>query len=133
MLRRIRPCAHAAPRRAAALLLVTAVLVLAQAGAPAVAFAEAEDSGPLTKFFFGITSAVCTLVYTPLKIVYAVSSIPMSGLVYTWSAGNAEMSERVLRSGTQGTWVVTPEHLQGNRSLTFVGNANEGPDPDAQR
>jgi hypothetical protein len=112
----------------------TTLAALALAGvllAPPTAHAEAEDSGPLSKFFFGITAAVCTLVYTPLKITYAVTSIPMSGLVYMWSVGNTEMTERVLRSGTQGNWMVTPEHLRGQRSLTFVGDANEGPDPDA--
>ncbi len=141
MLRRIRACPHTAPRptrhagspRWAAALLVAALLVLGQAASPSLALAESEESGPVTKFFFGISSAVCTLVYTPLKIAYAVTAIPMSGLVYAWSAGNTEMSERVLRSGTQGNWVITPEHLQGHRSVTFVGDANEGPDPDAKR
>lgn len=112
--------------RTAALLLTTLLVVV-----PAVARAESEDSGPVTKFFLGISAAVCTLVYTPLKIAYGLTAIPMSGLVYTWSAGNTEMSERVLRSGTQGSWVITPEHLQGHRDIDFVGAANEGPDPDA--
>lgn len=114
-------------RRLAPLLLVSALLT-----APGAArAAESEDSSPVTKFFFGLSAAVCTLVYTPLKIGYALSSIPMSGLVYMWSVGNTEMSERVMRSGTQGNWVITPEHLRGQRSLDFVGKANEGPDPDA--
>ena len=100
------------PTFLAALLVGAALLT-----APRSALAEGEDSGPLSKFFFGITAAVCTLVYTPLKITYAVTSIPTSGLVYMWSVGNTEMSERVLRSGTQGNWVVTPEHLRGQRSI----------------
>ena len=114
------------PRRLAALLLAIALTA-----APCTALAGSEDSGASSKFFFGITAAICTLVYTPLKIVYAVAALPMSGLVYMWSVGNTEMTERVARSGTQGNWVVTPEHLRGQRSLHFVGNANEGPDPDA--
>lgn len=115
-------------RRLASLLLVALLL-----GAPAPARAESEDSSPITKFFFGLSAAVCTLVYTPLKIGYAITSIPMSGLVYMWSVGNTEMSERVIRSGTQGNWVVTPEHLRGQRHLDFVGAANEGPDPNAPK
>jgi hypothetical protein len=115
-------------RRLAALLLATAILA-----APGSALAASEDSGALSKFFFGITAAVCTLVYTPLKIVYAVTSIPLAGLVYTWSVGDTEMTERVVRSGTQGNWVVTPEHIRGQRSIDFVGKANEGPDPDSQK
>ncbi len=120
-------------RRGLARALALALLCAAVASAPSPARAESEDAGPVNKFFFGISAAVCTLVYTPLKIVYAITSLPMSGLVYTFSVGNTEMSERVMRSGTQGNWVITPEHLQGQRNVTFVGNANEGPDPDARR
>jgi len=115
-------------RRLAPLLLVPVLLA-----APAAARAESEDSSPITKFFVGLSAAVCTLVYTPLKITYAITSIPMSGLVYMWSVGNTEMTERVMRSGTQGNWVITPEHLRGDASLDFVGAAHEGPDPDARR
>jgi hypothetical protein len=109
------------------------LLALVLCAAPNVALAAGGDSGPFSKFFFGISAAVCTLVYTPLKIVYAVTSMPMGGLVYTFSVGNTEMSERVLRSGTQGSWVITPDHLRGNRSVTFVGAAEEGPGKDARR
>ena len=89
--------------------------------------ADVEDSGPFAKFGFGITAAVCTLVYTPLKIGYALTSIPLGGLVYVWSVGDTEMTARVIRSGTQGNWVVTPDHLRGERQLEFVGDTNEGP------
>jgi hypothetical protein len=128
-----RPRPDAWSRRGARRLFLSALLATTVCVAPGSARAESEESGPVTKFFFGITAAVCTLVYTPLKIVYAVTSMPVSGLVYTFSVGNTEMSERVLRSGTQGSWVITPEHLQGHRGVEFVGAANEGPDPDAPR
>ena len=114
-------------------LAMALALVLVLAGTPPPAFAEKEESGPIGKFLFGIGAGVCTLAYTPLKIVYAVASLPLGGLVYMFSVGNTEMSERVWRSGTQGNWVVTPEHLQGRRNIEFVGAANEGPDPDAEQ
>jgi len=114
-------------------LLAGLPLAIVLCAMPRAALAAGEESGPLSRFFYGFGAAVCTLVYTPLKIVYAVSAMPVSGLVYTFSVGNAEMSERVLRSGTQGSWVITPEHLQGHRGVQFVGAANEGPDPDTVR
>jgi hypothetical protein len=99
--------------------------------APTSAHAAGKEGGAISKFFVGIGAGLCTLVYTPLKVVYAVAAIPVSGLVYMWSVGNSEMSGRVMRSGTQGNFVLTPEHLRGNQSLAFVGPANDGPDPDA--
>ena len=109
--------------------LAGTALALAIATAPVPALAE--EGGAISKFFVGIGAGLCTLVYTPLKVAYAVTAIPVAGLVYMWSVGNSEMSERVIRSGTQGNFVVTPAHLQGDQSLTFVGPANEGPDKDA--
>ena len=99
---------------------------------PRAAVAQTQEDGEISTFFVGLGAGLCTLVYTPLKVVYALSALPMSGLVYLWSVGDTEMSGRVMRSGTQGTYVVTPEHLRGDASLDFVGEANEGPHPDEQ-
>ena len=79
----------------------------------------------------GMTSGLLTLVYTPLKLVYAVAALPLGAATYMWSVGDSEMATRVLRSGTQGTFVLTPEHLAGSASLEFVGSADEGPPEDA--
>jgi hypothetical protein len=110
--------------------LATAVLAFALT-APTPAAAEGDEGGAISKFFVGIGAGLCTLVYTPVKVAYAVTAIPIAGLVYMWSVGNTEMPERVIRSGTQGNFVVTPDHLRGNQRLGFVGPADEGPDPDA--
>jgi hypothetical protein len=90
-------------------------LVLSSTGA------KAEGSGAASNFLVGMSAGVLTLVYTPLKLIYATSTIPISGLVYVWSIGNAQVAGRLLRCGTQGTFVLTPEHLRGNVSLDFVG------------
>ncbi len=110
--------------------LAIAVLALAITAVPIPALAEGDEGGAFSKFAIGIGAGISTLVYTPLKVVYALTAIPISGLVYMWSVGNTEMAGRVMRSGTQGNFVVTPEHLRGNQTLDFVGPANEGPDED---
>ena len=104
---------------------------------PVSAEAEAEGEGEeqeggaaVATFFMGMTSGLLTLVYTPLKLVYATAAIPLAGATYLWSVGNTEMAVRVMRSGTQGTFVLTPEHLTGAASLDFVGAADEGPPED---
>ena len=98
---------------------------------PASAGAPKDDAG--TTFLFGLSAGLLTLVYTPLKLVYATAAIPVSGLVWVWSVGDSEMAGRVMRSGTLGTFVVTPEHLRGEASLDFVGAAEEGPPEDERR
>ncbi len=110
--------------------LAIAVLALAITAVPIPALAENDEGGAFSKFAIGIGAGISTLVYTPLKVVYALTAIPISGLVYMWSVGNTEMAGRVMRSGTLGNFVVTPEHLRGKQTLDFVGPANEGPDED---
>ena len=95
--------------------------------------AEAPRNEAGTTFLFGLGAGLLTLVYTPLKLVYATTAIPISGLVWVWSVGDAEMAGRVMRSGTLGTFVVTPEHLRGEASFDFVGAAEEGPPEDERR
>ena len=99
---------------------------------PSPATAETGEGGAASSFFFGMTAGLLTLVYTPIKVVYAVTAIPVSGLTYVWSVGDSEMAGRVLTSGTQGTFVVTPGHLKGKASLDFVGAADEGPREDEE-
>jgi hypothetical protein len=100
---------------------------------PGSATAQQEDDGEVSTFFVGLGAGICTLVYTPLKVVYALTALPMSGLVYIWSVGDTEMAGRVMRSGTQGNYVITPQHLRGREPLDFVGEADEGPHPDEQQ
>jgi hypothetical protein len=109
--------------------ITTLLLALSIASVAPPAFAEGD--GAFSKFFVGIGAGICTIVYTPLKVAYALTALPMAGLVYMWSVGNTEMTGRVVRSGTLGNFVITPEHLRGKQSLDFVGPARDGPDPDA--
>ena len=102
----------------AALLLVAA--------SPASAAGDPREQGAGTHFLVGLGAGVLTLLYTPVKIVYAATSIAVSGLVYTWSIGDTEMTRRVVLSGTQGNYVVTPEHLRGEKRFNFVGSAEGG-------
>jgi len=106
-------------------VLASAIVAGTIALTPASVRAESNDDGAISRFGTGLGAGICTLVYTPVKVVYAMAAFPMAALVYLWSVGNVEMTERVVRSGTQGTYVVTPEHLKGQQKLDFVGNAND--------
>ena len=102
-------------------VLPVALLAIVVGGAPGAARADSEDESASSRFFWGLGSGICTLVYTPLKVAYAASAIPLGGLVYTWSVGDAEMAGRVIGRATAGNFVVTPDPLKGNRSLDFIG------------
>lgn len=109
-------------RRLGLVLLTTCLLAGTPAGI-ASASADPREQGAGTHFLVGLGAGVCTLLYTPVKLAYAITAVPLGGLVYVWSIGDIEMTKRVMLSGTQGDYVVTPEHLRGERRFTFVGSA----------
>ena len=96
--------------------------------APAPARAE-QESGP-ENFGVGIGAGICTLVYTPLKVVYAATGLPIGGLVYIWSVGDAEAAAYVIKRAATGDFVATPSHLRREQRLRFAGDA-ETPTPRA--
>lgn len=98
--------------------LSVVALALALLSAPE---ARAADDTAIGTFGWGLSAGLCTLVYTPIKVAYAATAIPLGGLVWIFSAGNVESATRVIVSATTGDFVVTPEHLQGSRTLNFIG------------
>ena len=43
----------------------------------------------------GLSSGVCTLVYTPLKMVYAAGGVGVGALVWLFSAGSTSLKSRL--------------------------------------
>ena len=111
--------------RATVSSLASILLAIALVGAPLAARAGSDDESATSRFFWGLGSGICTLLYTPLKVAYAASAIPLGGLVYLWSVGDAEMTGRVIGRATAGDYVVTPEHLKRERRLVFMGRRGD--------
>ncbi len=111
--------------RSEASSLAAVLLAIALLGTPSTLHADSDEESASARFFWGLGSGICTLLYTPLKVVYAASAIPVGGLVYLWSVGDAEMTGRVIGRATAGDFVVTPDHLRGDRRLVFIGRRGE--------
>jgi len=101
-------------RAATVVLTVVSVLIIAN---PAAA-REPTSMGDVT---LGLASGACTLVYTPVKIAWAVSGTAVAGLVYLFSVGNSDVTGTVFRLSAGGDYVVTPDHLKGRRVLRLIG------------
>ena len=94
---------------------------MAVVSAPGNARAAGWNETTLSRFSWGVGAAVCTLGYTPVKVVYAVATVPIAGLVYLLSVGDAETTKQLLMRAGRGDYVVTPEHLRRERPLLFFG------------
>ena len=101
--------------RLGALLLALALL---SAPLPGVA---AEPESAAYSGLTGVGASLCTLVYAPLKVAYAIGGTVISGFAWAWTLGDTDVSGPILRAAVRGDYVVTPAHLEGRRDLHFVG------------
>ncbi len=93
-------------------------------GSPAAAMAgrSAEMS---KQAGLGFGSAVGSLIYAPVKLCYAIGGLVVGGLAWAFSGGDNEVANVVLTPSILGDYVLTPEHLRGEKSIEFFGR-----DPD---
>ena len=70
-------------------------------------------------------SAVATILYFPFKAAFAIGGGIVGGLSYVFSGFNEPTAKRVWVPSMTGTYVITPDHLPGNRPIHFLGVAAE--------
>jgi hypothetical protein len=107
-------------RTARARVLAAAVAASLALGAGA-ARAEEERQPVDSEAGIGVAAGLVSLVYTPAKVLYALGGGVAAGMAYLASAGDQSVTEPILTPSLRGDYVVTPEHLRGERSLEFFG------------
>ena len=94
------------------------ILALAIGLAPASASADGnigEDLG------LGLGSAVCSVLYAPVKIVYAAGGLIFGGFGWALSGGDSNVASSIIDPAVRGDYIVTPDVLRGRKSLEFFG------------
>jgi hypothetical protein len=102
-----------------ALLACVVVLALAPQGA------RAGDDSIESEAGLGAAAAVCTLLYGPAKVVYAVGGLLIGGLAWGLSGGDGDVLKAVVTPAVRGDYVVTPALLRGERPIEFFGKDPE--------
>jgi hypothetical protein len=72
-------------------------------------------------------SAVATILYFPLKAAFAIGGGIVGGLAYAFSGGSDQTAKNIWIPSMYGTYVITPEHLTGDRAVRFLGVAADEP------
>lgn len=70
-------------------------------------------------------SWLVTLPYGAAKVCFAILGGVTGGLTYVFSGGNLDAAKSVWHTSVYGTYVITPEHLQGDKPVRFLGVASE--------
>ena len=70
-------------------------------------------------------AAVSTILYFPFKAAFAIGGGIVGGLAYLFSGLNEQTAKSIWVPSMYGTYVITPDHLTGDRPVRFLGIAAE--------
>ena len=76
-----------------------------------------------------VAAGFSTLLYLPLKVAFAIGGGIVGGLAYAFSGGNEQAAKSIWDTSLYGTYLITPDHLQGNRPIRFLGVADSNDAP----
>jgi hypothetical protein len=74
-------------------------------------------------------AGLLTIPYVVCKAVFAISGGIVGGLAYAFSGGNEQVAKSIWTTSLYGTYIITPDHLQGNRPIRFLGVADSNDAP----
>jgi hypothetical protein len=69
----------------------------------------------------GAAAGLTSVVYAPLKVAYAAGGSVVAGLAYVLSGGDKDVAKPIFDASVRGDYVVTPQHMSGERDLEFIG------------
>ena len=88
---------------------------------PSVALAGDHTKEVSKESGLGAAAALCSLVYSPLKLVYAVGGLVVGSLAWVFTAGDTNVADKVYVRSLRGTYVITPEILSGKEPWVPIG------------
>ncbi|MBY0400331.1 hypothetical protein K2X89_08555 [Myxococcota bacterium] len=88
---------------------------------PSVVFAGDHTKEVSKESGMGAAAALTSLVYSPVKLVYAVGGLVIGSLAWVFTAGDTDVADKVYVRSLRGTYVITPEILRGEEPLVFIG------------
>ena len=107
--------------------LLTALVVVALIGAPSLSYADDVAAETGREGGLGAAAALSTLVYGPVKLLYATGGLIIGSLAWAFTAGDTQVAEKVYTRSLRGSYVVTPDHLTGEQELVFIGRDLDEP------
>ncbi|BCA55406.1 conserved exported protein of unknown function [Nitrospira sp. KM1] len=114
----------------AVLLTLCTMLLAPEAWSQESAPTNPSEGGTTSGAAMGAAAGLSTLIYLPLKAVFAIGGGIVGGLAYAFSGGNEQAAKSIWTTSMYGTYIITPEHLRGDRPIRFLGVAdNNEPAP----
>ena len=77
-------------------------------------------------------SWLATVPYGAAKVGFALVGGVVGGLTYVLTGGNEKAAKSVWKTSMYGTYVLTPEHLRGEKPIRFLGSEDRSETHTAQ-
>lgn len=83
-----------------------------------------SEGGSASSASMGLAAGLLTIPYVVCKAAFAIGGGIVGGLTYLFTGGNETAAKSVWTTSMYGTYIITPEHLQGDRPIRFLGVAD---------
>ena len=89
---------------------------------------QGSEGGSASSAGMQAAAGFSTLLYLPVKLVFAIGGGLVGGFAYVFSE---QAAKGIWNTSVYGTYVLTPDHLQGNRPIRFLGvpDMKDAPEP----
>ena len=74
-----------------------------------------------TQYGLGTASVFLSIPYGLGKFLFATLGGIFGGFTYAFSGGNTKAAKSVWNTSMRGTYIITPEHLKGEKAVRFLG------------
>ncbi|MCO6430725.1 MAG: hypothetical protein J5J00_07670 [Deltaproteobacteria bacterium] len=91
------------------------------AAAGSVESAQAAESPQEHSTGTYVATVLSNVVYFPAKVIFAGAGAATTGVAYLVTGGDREVTNNIWNSSVGGTYVVTPDMIEGDESVRFVG------------
>lgn len=108
---------------------MSTILVAPQAWSQEAAPATSSEGGSASSAGMGVAAGLSSLLYFPLKAVFAIGGGIVGGLAYAFSGGDDKAAKSIWTTSLYGTYIITPDHLRGDKPIRFLGVADQNDAP----
>ncbi len=82
---------------------------------------DSSEGGTASSAGMQAAAGFSTLLYLPLKAAFAVGGGIVGGLTYLFSGLDENSAKKVWNTTLYGTYIITPDHLRGDKPIRFLG------------
>ncbi len=107
------------------LAVVIMAIMIIQMFPGSIVHAQLMNSETAAKAGMAAGTFFATLIYTPVKVTYAIIGGVVGGAAYAVSGGDTVAACRVWTPSLRGTYLLTPSHLRGKQPIRFAGLPKE--------